>query len=276
MSAKVEYGFELRGPVTPVRTLFRDIWRARSLLRMLSRRDFYVRYRRPSFGVLWAVGLPLLNAIVLSIVFSRIVRVRTGVNYPTFVMSGVLPWTFFAGTVASASTSITGGSGIASKVYFPRVLLPLVTELANFYGFVPGIALLFGVALYNKVPIGPSALILLPAVVALLVITDGFALVFAALHVYFRDVSFIVAASLQAWFYASAVVYPLTLVPRGPLRTIVELNPMTGVVELFRMAIFGIPPVTVAASAIAGWAVVLVAVGALLYRRFDRVFVDLL
>jgi lipopolysaccharide transport system permease protein len=276
MSARVEHGFELRGPVTPVRKLLRDMWRSRSLLRMLSRRDFYVRYRRPSFGVLWAVGLPLLNAVVLSIVFSLIVRIRVGVNYPTFVMAAVLPWTFFSGTLSSASTSITGGSSIASKVYFPRALLPLVTMLANFYGFVPGIALLVGVAVYNHVSLGLSLLMLVPAVLALLAITGAFSLVFAALQVYFRDVSFIVTASLQAWFYASAIVYPLSAVPKGLLRAIIEINPMTGVIHLFRMAVFGMAPPALTLFSIVGWVVGLLIAAALLYRRFDRVFVDLL
>jgi lipopolysaccharide transport system permease protein len=269
-------GFELHGPITPVRTLVSDLWRSRELLRMLSRRDFYVRYRRPTFGFLWAIGLPLMNAIVLSVVFSRVVRVHTDVNYPTFVMAATLPWVFFASTLTSGTTSITSGSSIASKVYFPRALLPLVTMLANFYGFVPGLALIIVFALIFHVPLGVSLLVLVPAVAALLLLTSGFVLVLAALNVYLRDVAFIVSAVLQAWFYGSAIIYPVSFVPKGILRTLVELNPATGMIGLFRMSIFGTAPSPFALAALVGWIVVLLVIALLLYRRYDRVFVDLL
>ena len=133
-------GFELRGSRTTVRHLVRDIWRSRELLVTLARKDFFVRFRRTSFGVLWAVGLPLVQASVLAVVFTRVVRIETGGNYGIYVFSGMLPWTFLSGTVTMGSTSIVDGSALATKIYFPRALLPLVTLGANLYGFLPGVA----------------------------------------------------------------------------------------------------------------------------------------
>jgi lipopolysaccharide transport system permease protein len=276
ITKKVDGGFELHGPITPIPKLLRDVVRSRGLIRMLSKRDFYVRFRRPTFGILWALALPLMNAIVLSVVFTLVVKIRTPHDYPTFVMSGVLPWIFFATTTATACTSITSASSITSKVYFPRAILPLVTMLANFYGFLPGLGLLIGLAAVRGVPLGPTLLLLVPAVLFMLVITASFSLVFAALQVYYRDVSFIVQASLQAWFYASAVFFPLTRVPEGILRSLIQLNPTAGMIQLFRAALFGDAIAPLSIVGLVAWPLVLATTAALIYRRFDRVFVDLL
>lgn len=268
-------GFELHGETTPIPQLVRSIWRSRSLIRLLARRDFYVRFRRPSFGLSWAIVVPLMQATVLAIVFSLVIRVRTPIPIVVFVLSGVLPWTFFASGLSSSSMSIAGGSGMASKVYFPRAVLPMVSIGSNLYGFIPGLAILIIVALAWRVPLGPRTLLLIPAVALLVLLTASFGLVFAAVHVYFRDVGFMIQASLTAWFYASAVIFPISLVPKGILRTIVLINPATGAIQFFR-ASMGAPQEGWVFSVVAAvvWSVVLLVVALFLYRRFDRVFVD--
>lgn len=280
MSARVkttDHGFVLQGESTSLRRLLREMWRARSLVRMMARREFYVRYRRPTLGVLWAVVLPLIQALMLTLVFQRVVRISAGVAYPVFILSGILPWNYFSSTLSTAVRSITAGSNVASKVYFPRATLPLVSTGSQLYGFIPTLVVLIAVVLIYGVPIRPYLLLLIPAVIMMVALTAGFALVFAALQVYFRDVAFVITAVIQAWFYGSAVFYPITLVPKGWLRWAVQANPATGMIELFRVAVVGFRPFSLTTIWFTlGWIGVLFVAAALLYRRYDRVFVDLL
>src|SRR5688500_5586507 len=123
MRSTTVQGFELRGHATPVRELIREIWRKRRLVPLLARPAFHVRYRRPSFGLLWVVAVPIGQAAVLSVVFSLVVRVPTPVSRPVFILAGILPWLYFSSTLIAAVSSITGGRDLATKVYFPRAML---------------------------------------------------------------------------------------------------------------------------------------------------------
>jgi ABC-type polysaccharide/polyol phosphate export permease len=275
--AVVEQGFEHRGETSDLGRLLSDLWRSRALIRALARRDFYVRYRRPSFGVIWSVAIPLIQAIVLSVVFSRVIRVKTSIPYPVFIISGIVPWTFFSQSLSTAVRSITGGSGIASKVYFPRAVLPLASVGSNVYALVPTLIVLLGAALAYGIDVTPRWLLLIAGVALMIGLTAAFSLVLAALQVYFRDVAYILTAGLQAWFYGSAVPFPVDIVPAGPLRSLVVFNPATGFVETFRAAFMGMQPHTMdAIVSTIGWTIALLLFAVLLYRRYDRVFVDLL
>jgi ABC-type polysaccharide/polyol phosphate export permease len=269
-------GFQLRGPTTPVRQLLVDGWANRGLVRMLARKDFFVRFRRTSFGLVWSIGLPLVQAAVLAVVFTRVIRIQVGYNYGVFVFSGILPWTFFSGTLGSASTSIVDGQGLATKIYFPRALLPLVSVGTSLYGFIPGVLVLIGMAAVLGPGIGPHVWLILPATVLMVTLAAAFGLVFAALHVYFRDMRYILQAATFAWFYGSPILYPLDRVPDN-LRPLIEANPATGMIQLFRGAIVG-PSGDLAIPALVtvGWTLALLIAAGALYRRFDRVFVDLL
>lgn len=269
--------FELTGERTTLRQLLRDLWESRELLRILARRDFHVRYRRPTLGVAWAVALPLIQAVVLAIIFSRVVRVETGVHHAVFMYSGILPWTFFSSTITQATRSIPMGAGIASKVYFPRAILPLVSVGSSLYGVLPNVGALLVFAVVFDVGLSERTLLLIPAFVLMLALTAAFGLLLAAIHVYMRDMGFIVQAVTQVWFYGSAVIYPLSLAPEGPLRFAIRANPATGVVEAWRAAIIGLNPDWLQAVWwTVGWTGVLLVAAAILYRRYDRTFIDLL
>jgi lipopolysaccharide transport system permease protein len=274
-AAAAASGFELAGETTPVPELVGDVWRSRALLAMLARKDFVVRYRRAAFGLLWAVALPLLQALVLALVLSKIVRFQTGVDYPVFVYSGMVLWTAFSTSLTYASTSIVDAADLSTKIYFPRAVLPLVSVLSNTYGLVVGVVIFLVMAVATGVSLDAGAVLVVPAVLLTLVLTAGFGLVFAALHVYFRDIRYLVQAALIVWFYASPVFYPLTATKN--LRPLLELNPMTGVIELFRAGTIGADPAWGTSVLIAvAWAGGLLVVAAFLHRRFNRVFVDLL
>lgn len=270
-------GFELRGTATAPLALIRDVAGSWNLLRTLSRKDFYVRYRRTSFGVLWAIGLPLVQAVVLGVVFTRIVRIDTGQSYAVFVFAGVLPWTFLATSVTSGSTAIVDGAALATKIYFPRALLPLVNIGANIYGFIPGVGVLLLAAATIGDGIGADVWLVLPATVLMVLFVAALSLVLAGLHVYFRDLRFIVQAGMLAWMYSTPVIYPLDLAT-GALRIALLLNPATGMVELFHAAVADghNPDVALAALSTGVWTAVLLLAALVLHSRHDRVFVDLL
>lgn len=275
MTTTPDLGFELHGERTPVRTIVRDTWRQRSLIRALARRDFYTRYRRPSLGTIWSVAIPLIQAVVLSIVFTRIVRVEVDVPFPVFILTGIVPWTFFSGTLSAAVRSITGAAAMASKVYFPRTVLPLATVGTAFYGFIPTQLVMIAAALVYGIDVTPRWAFILVGIVSMVGLAAAFGLVLAALQVYFRDIAYILSAVLQAWFYGSAVFFPIEMIPPGILRTLVLANPATGMIEMFRIAFIEVRWYSFwALASTAIWTVALLVVASLLYRRYDRVFVD--
>lgn len=269
-------GFELEGQLTPVRRLARELWDSRELIGILARKDFYVRYRRATLGLFWAVGLPLFQAVVLAVVFSRVVRIHTRISFTIFVLTGMVAWTYFSNTLTAASTSIVDGSGLSTRIYFPRAVLPVVSVAANLYGYAITLAILVVLCPFFGVGLGLRLLWLLPETVVLVALTTGTCLVTSALHVYFRDVRYVVTAAVIGWFYLTPVFYPLGLA-HGALRALITANPLTGVVELLRQAIARADPGWVPAVAVTlAWTAALLVAGALLHRRYDRVFTDLM
>ncbi|HEY1636121.1 MAG TPA: ABC transporter permease [Acidimicrobiales bacterium] len=272
----VATGFELTPRATSSRSLLIELWRSRDLVRILSRKEFFVRYRRASFGLLWAVGLPLFQAVVIAVVFSRLAHLRPGTtNYVAFILAGLVGWTYFSSTLGTGSTAVVDGSSLTSRIYFPRMVLPLVTVGSNLYGYLISLVVVVGICFALGVPASPRLLLLVPATVLLVALTAALCLTLAALHVYFRDVRWVVQASLLAWMYVTPVIYPLDRL--HGLAHVLWINPATGMVELFHAAIVGtsgdwIPSVWCSL----GWVVALFVVGIALFRRFDRVFVDLL
>jgi ABC-type polysaccharide/polyol phosphate export permease len=245
-------------------------------VRLLSKKEFFARYRRASFGIVWAIAMPLIQAIVLAVVFSRVARIDVPGNYGVFVFSATVPWNFFISGVDAASTAIVGGSPLASKTYFPRAVLPIVSVATEVYGFICSLA----IVLMAVVVLGPGlslrAFLLVPATVLLLTLTVSFGLLLSAVHVYFRDTQYIVQAISRAWFFLTPVLFPLSFAS-GILRAVIEINPATGMVMLFRAAVFPVEPGWLPAVWWSvGWAMGCLALAAIVHRRFNRVFVDLL
>jgi lipopolysaccharide transport system permease protein len=265
---------DLRGERTPARRLLRDLWRDRGLLPMLAAKDFHARYRSASLGVLWSVFLPILQGAVLAVVFTRVVKVSTEYSYPVFVLSGMVTWSYFSASLSSGSTAIVDASAIASKVYFPRLILPAVPALAN----LPSYAISSGVVVLLMLVLGVGispAIVLLPVAMALTVaLAIGLSSLATLAHVYFRDVRYIVQATLLVALYATPVIYPLERAKE--LRLLLVLgNPMTGAVQLVRFAVFRqADSVGLAVSSSVVWLVVLGGAAVLAYRRHERVAVD--
>lgn len=274
--SRSDSGFVLTGDPTPVGQLAREIWNARDLISMLSRKNFFVRYRRASLGMLWAAGLPVVQSTVLAVVFSRVVRVETDVPYAPFVFAGMLAWNYFSTVTTACSTAIVDGTAMSNRIYFPRAVLVLNHVITNLYSLWINVAIAVVVALIFGVTLGPELLLLFPAVGLMVALVTSIGLLTSALHVYFRDVRFIVSAALSAWLFVTPIIYPLGEVP-GSLGWLIRVNPLTGVAVMFRAAIVGPDPgwstpvwMTLAWIAVLGTAAVLV------HRRFNRTFVDLL
>src|SRR4051812_42852123 len=236
-------GFELSGPGTPLRALLATLWRTRQVLFVLARKDFFARYRRTSLGLFWALGLPLIQAAVLTFVFThvlhvgRIVQAAQGghFSYAVFVYSGIVGWTYFSSNMPGSATAVVDSSSLAGKIYFPRLMLPLLVVTTGLYPFVISIGVLLVLTLSLQHSIGPEFLAVVPAAMLAVAVTAGFGLALSAVHVYFRDVKFLVQAAMSVLFYATPIIYSLSNAPDWA-RTIISLGPMAGPVELFRMA----------------------------------------
>lgn len=257
----------------------REVWSYRALLSILARSDFHTRYKRASFGVLWAVAVPAIQAAALAVVFSRFVPVGGEFSYAAFAVSGVLAWAYFAPTLGVASTAIVEGSDLADKVWFPRALLVLVPCLANLPGLAISLAIFVAILPLLGESLGLHTLLLIPAGILMVVFTSSLSMVLSALHVYFRDVRYLVQASLLVLFYLTPIVYPQTAV--GALGPWLDLNPLTGVANLFHWAAVGTPEAwsstAIRSIAIAVGATLALLVSAIeVHRRRDRLFVDLL
>jgi len=242
------------------------------VLGVLARKDFQTRYKRASLGVLWAVAVPVLQGVVLSVVFSRVARVG-GDGFAMYVLIGIVAWAYFGATLAQATTAIVDGAGLTEKVWFPRGLLVLAPAIANLVGFVVSLAVAVAAAPFLDGDLSGRLLLLLPASALLVAFTVGLSLTVSALYVYYRDVKFLVQAALLVWLYVTPVLYPKDLL-KG-LSGWADLNPMTGVVELFHEAVLGgTPSLTRPVAVSIGASVVLVLAGLEAHRRHDRLFVD--
>jgi lipopolysaccharide transport system permease protein len=242
---------------------------------MLARKDFQVRYKRASLGVLWAVVVPLIQAAVMAFVFSRIVRFKTDVPFAPYVFSGVVAWGYFSSTISSGTTSIVDAAGLTDKLWFPRALLPIVPCLANLVGLGVSLLALGGIAVGFGAGFGLRILVLIPAFCLLFMFVLAANLLLSALQVYFRDVRFLISASLLVWMYLTPIIYQQSAL--GALGPWLDINPMTGIVDLFHIAVVGVSQpwkrgVTVSVIE----TVVILIAGIDAQRRHDRLFVDLL
>lgn len=268
-------GFELDREWAPLRTLLRDMVRSTPVLVTLARQSFYVRYRRAALGVLWAVGLPLIQALVLSFVFSQVLRFGTVEHFTVFILSGITAWSFFNASVVTASTSIVDNSTMSTRIYFPRMVFPLVAVGSNLYGLFLSLIVLLAAAIIDGVPLGLRLLWLVPGIVLLVALSASLGVLIAGLHVYFRDVRYVVQALFIAWFYITPIFYAVDQTER--LSSVLPFNPVTGVVLLFRAAILGQDAhFRLSVALTVAWIVVLFGAGLAVHRRYDRVFADLL
>ena len=266
---------EIENRPDSLRSWWAEVYRHLDVLMVLARKDFHTRYKRASLGLIWAVAVPVVQASIMAVVFSRVVRTGGGKGFGIYVMSGIVAYSYFSTVLTSGATSLVDGSSLTEKVWFPRILLPVVPILSNIVGLLVTSAVLFVVMPILGVSYKPQLLLLVPGVLLLAAFAMGLSLCLSALNVYYRDVKFLVQASLLVWMYVTPIVYPMKVL--GHLQFIALINPLTGIISLFHMATVGsrgpwLVPLTVSLCV----TTVLLVVGAEAQRRHDRLFVDLL
>ena len=253
-----------------------ELWAYRELLYFLVWRDIKVRYKQTALGASWAIIQPLFTMVVFSLFFGRLARIPSdGIPYPLFSFAALVPWTFFANGLTSSSNSLVGSSQLITKVYFPRLTIPIATVLAGVVDFVLAFVVLLVMMLWYGVT--PTLNVLwLPLLLLLALVSSlGVGLWFSALNVKYRDVRYVVPFMTQIWMFMTPIAYPSSLL-KGPWRAVYSLNPMVGVIEGFRWALLGsntAPGSSIMISA--ATALVILIGGALYFRRMERTFADI-
>ena len=252
-----------------------DLWEYRELVYFLVWRDVKVRYKQTALGVAWALLQPVLAMIIFTVFFGRLAGIPSdGIPYPVFAYCGLLPWQLFANTLSESGNSLVANRNLITKVYFPRLAIPLASVVAGVVDFVIAFSVLIALmAFYGVQP--TAAIVALPFFIALALATSlGAGLWLSALNVEYRDVRYTIPFLTQFWLFATPVAYPSSLVPEA-WRPLYGLNPMAGVVEGFRWALLGTgvaPGKMLVVSVL--MVALLVVTGLFYFRRTERGFAD--
>jgi lipopolysaccharide transport system permease protein len=254
-----------------------DLWRYHELLWFLAVRDIKLRYKQTALGVAWAVLQPLLTMAIFTMFFGILARVPSdGVPYPLFVLAALLPWQLFAYALTQSSNSLVAEQRLITKVYFPRLLVPLASVLAGLADFAVALVLVLGMIAYYEVPLSWNLLAVPLLVLFALATALAVGLWLAALNVQYRDVKYTIPFLTQVWMFATPVAYPSSLVPEA-YRPLYGLNPLAGVVEGFRWALLDLGTPPTALMAVSALTVAALLVGGMFYfRRLERSFADVI
>jgi len=255
-----------------------EIWHYRDLLLFLAWRDIKVRYKQTVLGTAWAIIQPLMTMVVLTIVFGKLGKMaeHTNVPYPLLTFCAAVPWTLFAASLTQASNSLISSQNLISKVYFPRLIIPMSSILGALLDFAIALVVLIMMMLvYGLAPL--SSVVLLPVFVLLTLMSALAAgLWLSALNVEYRDIRYTIPFLTQLWLLASPVGYSSGEVP-AKWQTLYGLNPMTGVIEGFRWALLGTNPPPAGMMLVSGGITVAMLIGGLFYfRRMEKTFADLI
>ena len=254
----------------------RDLWIYRELIYFMTWRDLKVRYKQTLLGAAWAILQPFLTMVVFSIFFGSLANVPSdGLPYPIFSYTALIPWTLFSKALQDASRSLVNNSHMITKVYFPRMILPLASVLAGVIDFLIAFVVLLGMMVYYQV-VPTTNIWTIPLFLLLTLVTAvGVSLWLSALNVLFRDINYVLPFLTQFWMYITPIAYSSSLVPEE-WQLVYALNPMTGVVEGFRWALLGTgqaPGMMTLVSSLV--ALVLLISGMFYFKRMERLFADM-
>jgi lipopolysaccharide transport system permease protein len=253
-----------------------ELWEYRELLYFLIWRDIKVRYKQTALGATWAIIQPFFTMVVFSLFFGRLAKVPSdGIPYPIFSFAALVPWTFFANGLTQSSNSLVGSANLITKVYFPRLTIPIASVLSGIVDFVLAFIVLVGMMLYYGMMPTLNVLWLPLFLLLALVASLGVGLWLSALNVEYRDVRYVVPFITQFWLFVTPIAYPSSLL-HEPWRSLYGLNPMVGVVEGFRWALLRTntaPGPIIAVSSLA--ALVILVTGAFYFRRMEKTFADI-
>jgi lipopolysaccharide transport system permease protein len=253
------------------------VWRYRELLSVMIMRDIQVLYKQAALGASWAIIQPVFAVIVFTIVFGHFAKMPSdGIPYPVFAFAGVLPWTYFAEATRRAATGLVDDAELIRKVYFPRLIMPLAKAIAPLLDFAIACVVLIGLMLVYGIAPSIKMLAVIPLILVATLLALAIGLWLGPINVRFRDIKHTVPFVLQVWMYASPIVYPLSQVP-AEYRTLYSLNPMVGVIEGFRWAVFNRGELNFASLGIS-LAIIsaLLVSGLVFFKKQERIFADVI
>ena len=254
----------------------KELWRYRELLYFLTWRDIKVRYKQTLLGAAWAILQPFLTMVVFTLFFGRLAKVPSeGVPYPIFSYSGLLLWTYFAGAVSMSGNSLIGSAGLVTKVYFPRLLVPMGATLAGLVDYVIALSILIIMMLWYHITPGVSILLLPIFIIWAFLAATGVGMWLSAMNVKYRDIRYAIPFVIQLWLFASPVIYPTSMFPER-FRWILALNPMGGLLEAHRAVILGHPIAWTSLSLSCIMILVIFFTGVLYFKRMERSFADII
>lgn len=254
----------------------KELWRYRDLLYILTERDIKVKYKQTILGSLWAIIQPLSTMLVFTLFFGRLAGMQSdGAPYPIFVFAGLLPWTFFSNALIKGGNSLVGNSSLITKVYFPRLILPISTAAAGLLDFLIAFIFLFVLMFYFGIGFSINFLMLPFLIVLTLLLAIGIGMWTSALNVKYRDVGQILPFLVQLWMFTTPIIYPSSLIPEK-WRFFFILNPLVGIIEGFRSAILGKPFDWLAIGVSTLITTVILIYAAYSFRKMERSFADVI
>jgi lipopolysaccharide transport system permease protein len=255
---------------------WRELWAYRELLWVLTARDIKVRYKQTMLGAAWAIIRPFMTMVIFSVVFGQLAKMPSdGYPYPVFVYAALLPWTFFSTAVSTSAQSVVGSAHLVSKVYFPRLIIPLASAGSGLVDLLISTAILLLMMGWYGVGWSWNLLAALPLLAAVMFAALGVGTLLSALTVAYRDFTHITPFLLQVWMYVTPVIFPVSLVPPR-WQWLLYLNPMTGLIEGFRAAFLGKPFNVNGLCASLAVALALFAIGVAYFERVERRFADII
>lgn len=254
----------------------KEVWQQRELLYFFTWRDFKVRYKQTVIGAVWAILQPFVTMVVFSVFFGSLAKIPSdGIPYPIFVYTGLLLWQFFSGALTESSNSLVTNKAIITKVYFPRLILPIASTLTKFVDFVIASVILVGMMIYYQYTPNLMGLLILPLLLVITFIASiGLGMFLAAINVKFRDVRYALPFVIQIMLFLTPVIYPASIA--GKYSWILAINPMTGVIKAARAALFGNAPINwelLGISAVA--CIIMFIIGLLYFKKTERYFADI-
>lgn len=252
----------------------RDLWAYRDLLYFLTWRDVKVRYKQTVLGAAWAIIQPLFTMLIFWLFFGRLAGMPSdGIPYPLFALAGLIPWTFFANAITNSGNSLVGSANLITKVYFPRLIIPCAAVGAGLIDLAIAFGLMAGMMLWYGVPLTMNLLLLPLLILLTTLLAIGVGMWMSALNVKYRDIRYALPFLIQLWMFATPIIYPLSLIP-AKWRWVMAINPMAGVIDGFRSALFGrtIDWHSLAITALV--TMVVVTYSAYHFRHMEKTFAD--
>lgn len=254
----------------------RDLWHYRDLLYILTERDVKVRYKQTALGAIWAIIQPLFTMLIFSLFFGKLAGIPSdGVPYPLFVYAGILPWIFFSNALTKSGNSLVSNSNLITKVYFPRMIIPIATVAAGLLDFLIAFGFLVILMFYYGVGLSANLLMIPILVVLTSLLAIGVGMYTSALNVKYRDVGQILPFLVQLWMFATPIIYPVSIVPEK-WRWVLAINPLAGIIEGYRASFFNKPFDWTALAVSTVITLVILMYAAYTFRKMERGFADVI